>query len=372
MGADLKPPLQAIPTWVASASDYEALASERMSPQAWAWLQGGAADEITLRENVEAFRRLRLVPRVLSDVAGGDTRLGLCGQVFEHPILIAPVAYHQLAHPEGESATVLAAAALKAGMVVSTQAGLPIETLAHAAGAPLWFQLYIQPDRVFTQHLARRAEDAGYQALVITVDAPLSGARNREQRAGFALPPGVRAVNLQGMRSLPPQAAHAGETGLLGSALLQAAPTWRDIEWLRAQTSLPIVLKGVLSPADAVRALEHGVAGVIVSNHGGRTLDTLPATIEALPAIADAVGGRLPLLLDGGIRRGTDVFKAIALGASAVLVGRPILHGLAAAGAPGVAHVLHMLRTELEMAMALAGCRTLADIGRHHVMRMPA
>ncbi len=364
MGPDLKPPLAQIPPWVASVADYEALACERMSPEAWAWLQGGAADELTLRENVDAFRRLKLAPRVLTERAGGHARLTLFGQAHEHPIFIAPVAYHQLAHPEGERATVLAASALKAGMVVSTQAGVPIEALAREASAPLWFQLYVQPDRDFTQALVRRAEAAGYRALVVTVDAPVSGARNREQRAGFALPPGVAPVNLQGMRALPPQTAHAGDGGLLGSALLNAAPTWRDIEWLRALTSLPILLKGVLAPADAVRAADEGLDGVIVSNHGGRTLDTLPATIDALPAIAAAVKGRLPLLLDGGIRRGTDVFKALALGASAVLVGRPILHGLAAAGAPGVAHVLHLLRTELEMAMALTGCRTLGDIDR--------
>lgn len=369
MGEHLKPPLAQIPPTVAAVGDYEPLARERMGEAAWAWLQGGAADEITLRENRAAFDRLRLAPRVLADLAGGDTRLTLLGQAFEHPIFVAPVAYQRLAHPDGERATVLAASALQAGMVVSTQAGVSLEALAEPVRTPLWFQLYVQPDRDFTRELARRAEAAGYRALVVTVDAPVSGPRNREQRAGFALPPGIEAVNLQGMRALPPHTAAPGSSPLHGSALMASAPTWRDIAWLREQTTLPIVLKGVLSPADALRAADEGLAAVIVSNHGGRTLDTAPATIDALPAIARAVDGRLPLLLDGGIRRGTDVFKALALGASAVLVGRPVVHGLAAAGAPGVAHVLHLLRAEFEMAMALTGCRTLADIGTDRIWR---
>jgi len=374
MGEHLKPPLAQIPPTVAAVADYEPLARERMSAPAWAWLQGGAADEITLRENRAAFERLRLAPRVLAELAGGHTRLTLLGQALDHPLLVAPMASHGLAHPDGELATVLAAAAMRTPVVVSTQAGTPLETLAQAAGdaappVPLWFQLYLQPDRGFTRALVQRAEAAGYRALVLTVDAPVSGARNTEQRAGFVPPPGLGAVNLQGAKPLPPHTARPGQPPLFGSPLLDAAPTWRDIAWLREQTALPIVLKGVLAPADAVRAADEGLAGVIVSNHGGRVLDTVPATLDALPAIAQAVQGRLPLLLDGGVRRGTDVFKALALGASAVLVGRPVLHGLAAAGAPGVAHVLHLLRTELEMAMALCGCRTLADIDASRLWR---
>jgi 4-hydroxymandelate oxidase len=364
-----KPPLARIPPEVAAVSDYEPLARERMTPAAWSWLQGGAADEITVRENQAAFQRLRLAPRVLADLAGGHTRLTLLGQAFEHPVFVAPVAYQQLAHPDGEMATVLAASALGAGMVVSTQAGRPLEDLARQAKAPLWFQLYVQHDRGFTRELVHRVEAAGYRALVVTVDAPVSGARNREQRAGFALPPGLSAVNLRGAKHLPPHTAAPGQPPLFGSPLVETALTWRDIAWLRQQTVLPIVLKGVLAPADAVRAADEGLAGVIVSNHGGRVLDTVPATIDALPAIARAVSGRLPLLLDGGIRRGTDVFKALALGASAVLVGRPVVHALAAAGAPGVAHVLQLLRAELEMAMALTGCRTLADVDASRIWR---
>ena len=356
------PPLPSIPPDVVAVADYEGLARERMSASAWAYLEGGSADELTLADNVAAFRRVRLAGRVLADLAGGHTRLELFGDAYAHPILLAPVALQKLAHVQGELASALGASAMHAGMVVSTEASVTLEAIAGVARAPLWFQLYIQADRAFTLALVRRAEAAGYRALVVTVDAPVSGVRNREQRAGFAPPAGIEAVNLQGMRREPAPAVRAGDNAFFGSPLAAAAPTWKDIAWLAASTRLPIVLKGILAPADAERALEHGAAGIVVSNHGGRTLDSLPATLDALPAIARVVRGRVPLLLDGGIRRGSDVLKALALGASAVMIGRPYLHGLAAAGAPGVAHVLQILRAELEVAMALAGCRTLADI----------
>jgi len=361
------PPLTAIPADVVAVSDYEPLAQERMSEAAWAFVQGGAGDELTLRDNIAAFTRLRLMPRVLCEVGGGDTTVTLFGHRHPAPLLLAPVAFQQLAHPEGEAATALAASAMQTAMVVSTQAGIALETLAQQAQAPLWFQLYIQPDREFTASLVKRAEAAGVQALVVTVDAPIHGPRNREQRAGFVLPPGITPVNLTGMRELPPESIHPGGPSLLQSARVRRAPTWADIRWLRTLTRLPILLKGILHPDDALRAIDAGADGVIVSNHGGRTLDGVPASIDALPAVAAAVAGRIPLLLDGGIRRGTDVFKALALGASAVLIGRPAMHALAAAGAPGVAHVLHLLRTELEMAMVLCGCRTLAEIDRKRI-----
>lgn len=367
-GERILPPLAQVPADVVAVSDYEPLARARMGAAAWAYLQGGAADELTLNENQAAFRRLRLLPRVLAELDGGNTELTLVGQRLDYPILLAPVAFQQLAHAEGEAATVLAASAMQAGMVVSTQASITLETLAREARAPLLFQLYIQPDREFTRELVGRAEAAGYQALVLTVDAPVQGMRNREHRAGFVLPPGVTAVNLQGMRALPPHTARAGSSPLLGSVLARSAPTWADVEWLRSITRLPILLKGVLAPDDAVRAADMGMSGVIVSNHGGRTLDTVPATLDVLPLIADAVKGRIPLLLDGGIRRGTDVFKALALGACAVLVGRPYMHALAAAGTLGVVHVLHILRTEFEVAMILTGCKTLADIDRSRLL----
>ncbi|MFI8607173.1 alpha-hydroxy acid oxidase [Pseudomonas sp. NPDC077649] len=363
------PKLQQIPAEIAALADYERFARERLSEQAWAYLAGGAADELTLADNRAAFDRLRLRSRVLRDLSGGNTRLRLFGQDFDHPIFLAPVAYQQLAHPDGELASVLAAGAVRAGMLVSTQASVELETIAAAAQTPLWFQLYIQPDRDFTAALVRRAEAAGYQALVLTVDAPVSGVRNREQRAGFALPAGVEAVNLRGMRPLQAQADPDARSLLLGGPLLAAAPTWADLAWLRGLTRLPILLKGIMSGADAEQALAAGMDGLIVSNHGGRSLDGLPATIEALPEVAAAVQKQVPLLLDGGIRRGSDVLKALALGADAVLVGRPYVFGLAAAGAVGVAHVLQMLRGELEVAMALTGCRDLAAIGPETIWR---
>ncbi|CAD5107969.1 alpha-hydroxy acid oxidase [Zestomonas carbonaria] len=353
------PKLQQIPPSIAAVADYEPFARERMSEQAWAYIAGGSADELTLRDNCAAFQRLRLRSRVLRDLRGGHTRVRLLGQEFEHPILLAPVAYQKLAHPEGELASALGASALGAGMVVSTQASVDLEEIARQVQAPLWFQLYIQPDREFTASLVRRVEAAGYRALVLTVDAAVSGIRNREQRAGFALPEGVEAVNLRGMRQL---AGQADGRILLGTPLLETAPTWEDLQWLRSLTRLPVLVKGVMCAEDARRAVAEGVDGIIVSNHGGRTLDGQPATIEVLAEIAEAVEGRVPLLMDGGIRRGGDILKALALGASAVLVGRPYVFGLAAAGAVGVAHVLQILRAELEVAMALTGCRTLADI----------
>lgn len=350
------PPLTQIPAGIVSLSDYEPLARERLSPQAWAYLAGGAADEITLRNNSAAFDALEITPRLFGEFGAATTGLSLFGREFAHPVLIAPTAFHRLFHPEGETATVLGAAAMDAGMVVSTSASTPLEQLAAAARGPLWFQLYIQPDRDFTLQLVQRAEASGFQALVVTADAPLTGLRHREHRAGFQIPAAIEAVNLRGMRQLPPQ------DRIFGSELLAAAPTWRDLAWLCSHTRLPVLVKGILSAHDARRAISEGAAGIVVSNHGGRTLDTAPATIRALPAIAAEVNGAVPVLVDGGIRRGTDIFKALACGADAVMVGRPILHGLAAAGALGVAHVLRILLTELQTTMALAGCPTLPSV----------
>ncbi len=366
------PLLSRIPARIAALADYEPFARERMSAATWAWLSGGAADECTLRENRAGFERLRLRARVLADMAGGGTRLELLGASLEHPILLAPVAYQQLVHPDGELATVLGAAALRAPMVVSTQSSVTLERIARDAQTMLWFQLYIQPDRGFTRELAGRAEAAGYRALVVTVDAPVGGVRNREQRAGFALPPGIEAANLRGMVAPAQQVARPGGSAVFDSALVAGAPTWRDLEWLCGQTALPVLVKGVMDPEDARRAVAAGAAGIVVSNHGGRVLDMQPASIDALSPVVAAVAGRVPVLLDGGIRRGTDVLKALALGARAVMIGRPFMYGLAAAGAPGVAHVLHLLRTELEMAMVLTGRATLDAVDGSLVRAAPA
>lgn len=357
----VEPPLDRIPATVAALADYEALARTRLPDGIWAYLAGGAGDEWTLRENEAAFARLGLFSRALRELAGGSTGMNLFGMDLAAPILLAPVAFHKLAHPDGEAATAVAAGALDTAMVVSTQASLSLEDIAAHGGGPLWFQLYIQPDRAFTADLVRRAEAAGYKALVVTVDAPVNGVRNREQRAGFALPPGIEAVNLRGMR---PLAAGAPDRLLFGTPLADNVPGWRDFEWLRGLTRLPVLVKGIVHPDDARRAVAAGADGIIVSNHGGRALDGVPASIDLLPAIVEAVEGAIPVLMDGGVRRGTDVLRAIALGARAVLIGRPYIWGLAAAGAPGVAHVIRILRGELELAMALAGCRDIASIDR--------
>ncbi len=274
------PALAQLPPGIVTLADHEAHARTRLEAATWAYLSGGAADEITLRANCDAWDRLQLLPRVLQPLAGGHTRVQLLGRTLAHPMLLAPVAYHRLAHADGELATAHAAAAQQAGLVLSTQASTQLEDVAQAIRhepdrGPLWFQLYLQADRGFTRELVQRAETAGYEALVLTVDAPVSGARDRERRAGFRLPPGVRAVNLDGLsRSAPVRNGAA----TLCDGLLQHAPSWDDVAWLQAQTRLPILLKGVLHPDDARQAATLKIAGLVVSNHGGRTLDTTPAT----------------------------------------------------------------------------------------------
>lgn len=354
-----------IPADIVAVTDYEPFARDRLDPGTWAYIAGGVADERTLEWNRTAFDRLALKGRVLCDLRGGHTRLDLLGVQLPHPILVAPMGHQGLVHGEAEVATARAAAAVGALMVASTSATLDMETIAKAGeGAPQWFQLYFQNDRPLTEALVARAEAAGYRALVVTVDAAINGVRNREQRAGYKLPQNLVPANLRHHPPPPPRYLKEHES-LVFDGILASAPTWDDIVWLKSRTRLPVILKGITAAEDAILALEAGVDGIIVSNHGGRTLDTLAATIDLLPAIADAVADRMPILLDGGIRRGTDVLKALALGASAVLVGRPILHALTVAGARGVVHVLQLLATELEIAMALTGCRTLADIGPH-------
>jgi len=358
--------LGSIPADIVAVTDYERYARASLDDNAWAFLTAGAADEITLRDNRAAFDRIRLRGAVLRKGHGGHTRLDLFGRTYEHPVFLAPIGYQQLFHAEGEKATARAAEVMSAPLVVSTLATTRLEELA-SFKTPLWFQLYLQARRSDSLGLVRRAEDCGCQLLVVTVDAPLAGIRNREQRANFHLPAGIRAVNVP-MVPAPPQPLPPGAS-VVFDGLLAHAPTWEDLAWLTQATSLPVVVKGILDPSDALLAIQHGAQGIVVSNHGGRVLDTLPASIDALPFIADAVEGRVPLLLDGGIRRGSDIFKALALGASAVLIGRPYIHALAAAGALGVAHVLRTLREELEICMALSGCATLDAIDESLLFR---
>ena len=343
--------------------DYEARAARLLPPDVWAHLAGGGADEQTLRRNREAFTALTLESRVLADMTGAHTRLTLFEQPFEYPILLAPVAHQQLYHADGELATARGASAMRAGQVVSMQASIDFESIAKASVVPPWCQVYALGDEGLMAELVSRVEAAGYAALVVTGDAAVNGLRNREQRAGFMWPDHVRAVNLPG-GSLPQPELPPLPASPLFSGFLRDAPTWDTLRLVLRRTRLPVILKGVVSAEDARRAAVEGVAGLIVSNHGGRVLDTVPASIEVLPRLVDAVDDRLPLLLDGGIRRGTDVLKALALGARAVLIGRPYIHGLASGGAAGVAHVLALLRAELEVAMTLTGCRMLTSITR--------
>ena len=351
-----------VPADCVSAADYERHARARLPADVWAYVAGAGADGLTQRWNREAFDTRRLVGRVLADMRAASTQSTLFGAPLPYPILLAPVAHQKLVHPEGELAAVLGASAASAWMTVSTLAGTSLEEIAKESGTTLWFQLYMQASREDTLALVRRAEAAGYRALMVTVDAPVNGVRNDEQRAGFRLPPHVRPVNIEGLPQ-PASRAGPGESPVF-KGLLDSAPTWADIAWLRRETALPLLLKGIVSPADAERAIEAGANGIVVSNHGGRALDTLPASLHALEAVSERVKGRVPLLLDGGIRRGTDALKALALGASAVMVGQPVMHALAVAGPVGVAHLMTILRAEFEAAMALTGCATLADINR--------
>jgi 4-hydroxymandelate oxidase len=342
--------------------DYAKAAPSHMSAVGWEYISGGAADELTLRWNRDSYDRIRLRPRILVDVSQIDTRVKLFGHELPFPILLAPTAYHKLAHPEGEIATAKGAGAAGATFVVSTSATASLEDIAQVATRPLWFQLYVQPDREFTRELVRRTEVAGCHALVVTVDSPVLGPRYRETRTKFALPAGAERANLKGLKTAT--GGHRPGESTIYSALLDPKLTWKEIEWLRSLTKLPMLLKGVMNADDAARGVDVGASGIIVSNHGGRNLDTLPATIDALPEVAAQVAGRVPVLVDGGIRRGTDILKAIAFGASAVLIGRPYLYGLAVGGADGVARVVNILRREFEMAMALTGRTSVSQIDR--------
>lgn len=348
-------------------TDFERAAQSVMSPIAWAYVSGAAADELTARWNHEAYEKIRLMPRALVDVSKLDTSVTLLGRKLAFPILLAPTAYQKLSHPDGELATAKGAADAGATMVLSTMSTVSLEDVAAAAKTPLWFQLYVQPDREFTRELVTRAEKAGYEALVVTVDTPALGPRYRELRAKFNLPPGMERANLRG-RNTATGGQRATEASIF-SATLDPTLTWKDIDWLRSITKLPVILKGIQNPLDAERAAGSGVAAVIVSNHGARNLDTGPATIDALPGVVAKIGGKLPVLVDGGIRRGTDIFKALAFGATAVLIGRPYVYGLAVDGAHGVTRTINILRRELESAMASCGKTSLAAIDSSVIWR---
>lgn len=352
--------------------EYETLASEHLSQMARDYYASGAWDEVTLRDNCAAFERFKLRPRMLVDVSRRDLTTKILGQFFELPILIAPMAFQCLAHPQGEVATAAAAADLGIGMVLSTLATKSIEDVAamrQGKCSPQWFQLYIHRDRGLTRALVELAYSCGVEALCLTVDAPLLGRREKDRHNSF-VPSGMELANLTILKDL--EIPHKiGESGLFTyfAEQLDPAITWADLEWLQSLSPLKVVVKGILRGDDAVRAVEHGASSVIVSNHGGRQLDGAVASIDALSEVVAAVEEKAEVLMDGGIRRGTDILKALALGAKAVLIGRPVLWGLAVNGKAGVKHVIEILRDELDLAMALSGCTKLQDIDRSLVAR---
>jgi len=345
--------------------ELEALAKTKLPQLAWDYYSSGADDEHCLRRNTAAYEKILLHYRVLVDVAQRSLATTVLGEQLAMPIAVAPTAFHRLAHPDGELATVRGAGDAGALFILSTLSNTRVEHVVAAASGPVWFQLYVYKNRAATEALVRRVEAAGCRALVLTVDAPLLGRRERDVRNRFALPNeiGVENLHASGYGMVPAMSAESGLAAYFAD-LLDPALTWDALAWLRSITKLPILVKGIVRADDAVLAVTNGAAGIVVSNHGGRQLDSSPATIDVLPRIADAVAGRAEILLDGGIRRGTDVIKAIALGARAVLVGRPILWGLAAYGREGVAGALGLLRRELDLAMALCGCAGIAAITR--------
>jgi isopentenyl diphosphate isomerase/L-lactate dehydrogenase-like FMN-dependent dehydrogenase len=351
-----------------NVADYERIAAERLEAGPLAYFGGGAGDELTMRENVAAYRRWALRPRVLVDVERTTTATTVLGAEISMPILVAPVAVQALAHPDGEAGMARAAAGAGTIMSLSTIASArPAEVAAAAPGGRRWFQLYCFRDRGITDALVAEAIESGFEAIVVTVDAPRGGKRDRDLRSGFQIPTGI---------GVPSVEAAVGGGARLGISevfeLVDPSLAWSDIERLAAGSEVPVLVKGVLRGDDAALAVEHGAAGVVVSNHGGRQLDGAVATIEALPEVAEAVGGRCEIIVDGGVRRGGDVLVALALGATAVQIGRPALWGLVAGGEAGARRVLELLREELDLGLALLGCRSPAEVGRDRVRRVRA
>lgn len=352
---------------VLTVRDFQGLAADRVQPMAWAYLSSGAGDELSLRWNEQAWQDVPLVPRILQDVSQLSTGVQLLDMRLAHPILLAPAAAHGAFHPDGERGTLKGAAASETVYVQSSHGSVDVETVGREARAPWWFQVYVQRDRAFAARLVDRAVESGATALVLTVDAPTGGRRDRDQRLYLR---GHRPQNLPGhdeadypnlvgvSRAVDDVAVHRR----VYDAVLDPGLTWRDVDWLVERTSVPVLLKGVLRPEDVQRALDSGAAGLIVSNHGARQVDTVLPTAAALPRVAAAASGRLPVLVDGGIRRGTDVLKALCLGADAVLLGRPYLWALGAFGGAGVARAVDIVRTELEIAMCQVGARSLAEL----------
>ncbi len=346
--------------------EYEAEAQTCLLAPTWGYFAGGANDEVTLRENRAAFDRLTLRYRTMVDVSARTLETQVLSVPISFPVIIAPIALQRLAHPDGELATARAAERAGTLMIVSTTATTSMSDVRGAAAGPMWFQLYIYRDREITRDLIEAAKGVGYKGVVLTVDAPVLGRRERDIRLGFTLPAGMHIANAAGagMDVVPDASWAASGLMLHFRDLHDAALTPKDIEWVRTMSGLPVVVKGIVRGDDARRAVDHGAAAIVVSNHGGRQLDTAVPSVRALPEVVGALQGRADVIMDGGIRRGTDVLKAVALGAKAVLIGRPVIWGLACGGEDGVVDVLRLLREELDLAMALAGARNVSEITR--------
>jgi len=351
-----------------NVAEFERYAQSVLPRNAWGYYASGSNDMITLRENREAFSRLRLMPKILVDVERVNTETTILGDRVSMPLCLAPTAMQRMAHDDGENATARASARHNTIMTLSSWSTISLEEVFKAAPKGLkWFQLYVYKDRAVTLELIKRAEKAGYKALAITVDTPILGRREADVKNRFALPSHLTMGNFTdkgGEHGRGPKSAGDQGSGLATyvASLIDKKLTWKDIDWVRKQTNMKIVVKGVLTADDALAAMRNGVDGIWVSNHGARQLDTTPATIEVLPEIVRAVAGRCEVYLDGGVSRGTDILKALALGARAVFVGRPVLWGLAHSGEEGVFKAIELLKNEFELAMRLAGCTTLADL----------
>ncbi|XP_032940012.1 hydroxyacid oxidase 2 isoform X1 [Catharus ustulatus] len=344
-------------------SDFEAYAKKYLPKIAWDYFAAGADECTTRDENILAYKRIRFRPRMLWDVSVMDIKTKILGSEISFPVGIAPTGFHQLAWPDGEKSTARAARAMNTCYIASTYSTCTLEEICVAApGGLRWFQLYIHRNRAASQQLVQRAEALGFQGLVLTADLPYTGKRRDDVRNGFCLPPHMKVKNLE-------QAFEGddwSEYGLPPNSL-DPSVTWNDVYWLRSLTRLPIIIKGILTREDAELAVRHGVLGIIVSNHGGRQLDEGPATIDALVEVVEAVRGRVEVYVDGGIRKGSDVLKALALGAKCVFIGRPALWGLAYKGEEGLQDVLRILQDEFRLSMALAGCASISEIGQHLV-----
>ncbi|KAL5583434.1 hypothetical protein UlMin_015876 [Ulmus minor] len=347
-----------------NVNEFRELARQVLPKMYYDFYTGGAEDEYTLKQNIQAFQRIMLRPRVLVDVCKIDMSTTLLGYKISAPIMIAPTAMHQLAHPEGEVATARAAAASNTIMVMSFSSTCTVEEVASSCNAVRFFQLYVFKRRDVSAQLVRRAERSGFKAIVLTVDTPRLGRREADIKNKMISPP---LKNFEGLISVEVDSDKGSNLEAYAKSTLDDSLCWEDISWLKSITKLPILIKGVLTHEDARKAVEVGVDGIVVSNHGARQLDYSPPTISVLEEVVQAVRGRVPVLFDGGVRRGTDVFKALALGAKAVLIGRPVIYGLAAMGETGVKKVIEMLKNELELTMALSGCPSIEDISRSHV-----